>query len=73
MEHMLLSEIIWADLDLTLPRNSDLQTCSNDSQALSDQTLNFIRGHPLMDHAVPAFGGAPILTQASFKWVCLRL
>ena len=34
--------------------------CANDSHSLSDQTLSFIKSHPLMDRAVPAFGGQPI-------------
>lgn len=34
--------------------------CSNDSQSLPDPVLNFIRGHPLMDSAVPQDHGKPV-------------
>lgn len=35
-------------------------SCSNDSQSLGDPVLNFIRGHPLMDSAVPQDNGKPV-------------
>lgn len=54
--------------DIETPTPHPARTCANDSSTLSDQTLNFIRGHPLMDQAVPAFGGSPIITQASFDY-----
>lgn len=41
--------------------------CFNDSQNLSELTGNFIKEHPLMDQAVPAFWGSPILVQTSFR------
>lgn len=34
--------------------------CVNDTQSLSDSVLNFIRGHPLMDSAVPQDNGKPV-------------
>jgi len=37
------------------------QVCANNSRQLSDQTLSYIKSHPLMDKAVPAFGGQPLL------------
>jgi len=45
----------------------DLQTCADDSKKLSDQMLNFVKSHPLMDRAVPAFGGQPVLVQTSLE------
>ena len=45
----------------------DLQACADDSSKLSDQTLNFVKSHPLMDRAVPAFGGQPVLVQTSLE------
>lgn len=41
--------------------------CSNESRKLPDTTLNFIRTHPLMDNAVPASGGQPLLLHTSFQ------
>lgn len=41
--------------------------CHNDSQSLPESTVNFIKEHPLMDQAVPAFLGAPLLLHTSFK------
>ena len=35
---------------------------------LGTDVLNFIKGHPLMDRAVPAYGGEPILIQTSFQF-----
>ncbi|PVD20103.1 hypothetical protein C0Q70_20597 [Pomacea canaliculata] len=43
------------------------QLCSNQSRSLPDATLNFIKTHPLMNNAVPASGGAPLLLHTSFK------
>lgn len=42
--------------------------CVNDSKSQSDQTLSFVRDHPLMDSAVPSFMGRPILIHSSFKF-----
>ncbi|XP_050414612.1 semaphorin-1A [Patella vulgata] len=42
------------------------QECSRHSKDLPDMTLDFIKTHPLMDKAVPARGGAPILVHTSF-------
>jgi len=41
--------------------------CANDSGALPDQTLNFIKSHPLMDRPVSAAGQQPIVVQAGFR------
>lgn len=38
------------------------EQCSNDTHQLGDKALNFIKSHTLMDKAVPAAGGAPIVT-----------
>lgn len=35
-------------------------TCVDDTQALSDHVVNFIRGHPLMDSAVANDNGRPV-------------
>ena len=43
--------------------------CTNSSRLLPDTTLNFIKTHPLMNNAVPATGGAPLLLHTSFKSV----
>ncbi|KAK7116207.1 semaphorin-1A-like isoform X2 [Littorina saxatilis] len=43
------------------------QECSNSSRKLPDNTLNFIKNHPLMNSAVPASGGAPLLVHTSFN------
>ncbi|KAF0305032.1 Semaphorin-1A [Amphibalanus amphitrite] len=42
--------------------------CSNSSKTLPDATLNFIKGHPLMDEAVAALFGGPILTRTSLSY-----
>ena len=40
--------------------------CSSDSTALPETTLSFVKGHSIMDEAVPAFfGGKPLFTRAS--------
>ncbi|KAK7492513.1 hypothetical protein BaRGS_00016179, partial [Batillaria attramentaria] len=41
--------------------------CTNRSRELPDTTLNFIKKHPLMNNAVPASGGAPLLLHTSFQ------
>jgi len=41
--------------------------CANDSRSLPDQTLNFIKSHPLMDNPVSAAGKQPIIVQAGFR------
>jgi len=46
------------------------KACSNDSLQLQDQTLNFIKTHPLMDQSVPAVGGQPVLVHTGFQYVC---
>jgi len=43
------------------------ENCVNDSSKLSGNTLNFIKSHPLMDEAVKAAGGAPVLIKLSLK------
>ncbi|CAG2165265.1 unnamed protein product [Oppiella nova] len=42
--------------------------CVNDSRQLPDMTLNFHKEHTLMDMSVPAFWGAPVVVQTSFKY-----
>ncbi|XP_077556481.1 semaphorin-1A-like isoform X4 [Haemaphysalis longicornis] len=42
--------------------------CVNDSRTLPDVTLNFITEHPLMDQAVPAHFGRPILVHTGFQY-----
>ncbi|KAK7083551.1 Sema domain, partial [Halocaridina rubra] len=42
--------------------------CVKDSSTLPDVTLNFIKSHSLMDEAVPAFFGRPILISTSFHY-----
>ncbi|XP_052793468.1 semaphorin-1A-like isoform X4 [Mya arenaria] len=39
------------------------KACVNDSQSLPDETLTFIRDHPLMDRDINPAGGAPVLIQ----------
>ena len=38
-------------------------SCHNDTGALPEATLTFIKTHSLMDENVPAFFGLPILTR----------
>ena len=54
-------------LTLDNPRLTYSQMCANDSRSLPDQTLNFIKSHPLMDHPVSAAGQQPIIVQAGFR------
>ncbi|XP_042210654.1 semaphorin-1A-like isoform X2 [Homarus americanus] len=42
--------------------------CVKDSSTLPDVTLNFIKLHSLMDEAVPAFFGKPIIISTSFHY-----
>lgn len=42
--------------------------CVKDSSTLPDVTLNFIKTHSLMDEAVPAFFGQPIIISTSFHY-----
>ena len=44
--------------------------CVNDTRTLPEVTLNFIKSHNLMDEAVPAFYGQPLVTHTSFRY-CL--
>ena len=48
-----------------------LQSCQNDTSGLSDATLNFVKGNQLMDEAVPAYGGQPIVTDSCGPYVLL--
>ena len=41
--------------------------CVNDSRTLPEVTLNFIKSHSLMDEAVDALYGQPIVTHTSLK------
>ncbi|ESO12714.1 hypothetical protein HELRODRAFT_159301 [Helobdella robusta] len=41
--------------------------CPKEKNRENDQTLNFIKSHPLMDHAVPAYGGRPIFIHTGFE------
>lgn len=43
------------------------EKCSNNTHQLGDKTLNFIKSHTLMDQAVPAAGGSPIVTMHGIK------
>ncbi|XP_064106645.1 semaphorin-1A-like isoform X3 [Macrobrachium nipponense] len=43
-------------------------SCVEDSQTLPEFNINFANTHPLMDEAVPAFFGRPLLVKASFKY-----
>ncbi|ESO85242.1 hypothetical protein LOTGIDRAFT_93097, partial [Lottia gigantea] len=42
------------------------ERCTNDSKKIPDMTLDFVKTHPLMDTAIPARGGAPVLVHTSF-------
>lgn len=55
-------------LDKT-PQPHPANTCISDSKSLSDDTLRFILEHPLMDSAIGARGGAPVLMQTMAKYV----
>lgn len=43
-------------------------SCVEDSQTLPEENVNFAKTHPLMDEAVPAFFGRPLLMKASFEY-----
>ncbi|XP_052121013.1 semaphorin-1A [Frankliniella occidentalis] len=43
-------------------------TCVNDSRTLPDVAVNFVKSHTLMDQAVPAFFGKPILIRVSLQY-----
>ncbi|KAL4228059.1 Sema domain [Mactra antiquata] len=53
-------------LDQT-PSPHPAQHCVNDSKTLPDDTLKFIREHPLMDTAIAPSGGTPILIQTGMQ------
>ncbi|RZB39945.1 semaphorin-1a [Asbolus verrucosus] len=42
--------------------------CVRDSRILPDKNVNFIKTHSLMEEAVPAFFGKPILVRVSFQY-----
>ncbi|XP_066248639.1 semaphorin-1A-like [Euwallacea similis] len=42
--------------------------CVRDSRILPDANVNFIKTHPLMENAVPAFHGRPILIRVSLTY-----
>ncbi|OQR74574.1 semaphorin-1A-like, partial [Tropilaelaps mercedesae] len=42
--------------------------CVNNSKSLPDVTLNFITNHPLMDQAVPAYLGRPVVVHTGFTY-----
>jgi semaphorin 6 len=41
--------------------------CPNNSSALKESDLNFIKHHPLVDWAVPTSENGPIFVQTSFE------
>lgn len=43
-------------------------TCVNDSRTLPDVAVNFVKSHTLMDQAVPAFFGKPLLIRISLQY-----
>lgn len=51
-----------------VPKPHPAKMCADDSEKLSDQTLNFVKSHPLMDTAVTAYGGQPVLVQTSLEY-----
>ncbi|CAL4112675.1 unnamed protein product [Meganyctiphanes norvegica] len=42
--------------------------CVNNSQSLPDANVDFIKKHPLMDEAVPALFGQPLILKATFDY-----
>jgi semaphorin 6 len=54
--------------DIDTPNPHPAKHCSNGSMPVIDQTLNFIKEHPLMDRAVPAYGGQPIFIKTNFEF-----
>ncbi|XP_071446047.1 semaphorin-1A-like isoform X4 [Hetaerina americana] len=42
--------------------------CVNDSRTLPDVTVNFVKSHGLMDEAVPAFFGLPVVIRISMQY-----
>lgn len=60
---------VWLPLSKDkMPEPHPAQSCANASQQLNDYTLNVIKSHPIMDKAVPAFGGRPILIDIQFTY-----
>ncbi|CAL4240749.1 unnamed protein product, partial [Meganyctiphanes norvegica] len=47
--------------------------CVNDSRTLPEANVNFVKTHSLMDEAVGAFFGRPVITKASFKYRFTKL
>ncbi|CAL4068346.1 unnamed protein product [Meganyctiphanes norvegica] len=47
--------------------------CVNDSRTLQEANVNFVKTHPLMDEAVGAFFGRPVITKASLKYRFTKL
>ncbi|XP_004930153.1 semaphorin-1A [Bombyx mori] len=43
-------------------------SCVEDSRTLSDEVVNFVKAHPLMDKAVPSFLARPILIRVSLQY-----
>ncbi|KAK7073998.1 receptor activity protein [Halocaridina rubra] len=43
-------------------------SCVDDSQTLPEGNINFAKTHPLVDEAVPAFFGRPLIMKASFQY-----
>ena len=42
--------------------------CVRDSRILPDKNVNFIKTHSLMEEAVPAFFGKPVLVRVSLQY-----
>ncbi|XP_034246839.1 semaphorin-1A-like [Thrips palmi] len=42
--------------------------CVNDSRTMPDVAINFVKSHTLMDQAVPAFFGKPLLIRISLQY-----
>lgn len=56
------SRLLFLSTQIPEPRPG---SCHNDSRALPEATLNFIKTHSLMDENVPPYFGLPILTRVS--------
>ncbi|CAL4176126.1 unnamed protein product [Meganyctiphanes norvegica] len=47
--------------------------CANNSKNIPDNTVNFVKIHPLMDEAVPTFFGRPLIMKATFDYRFTKL
>ncbi|XP_029633107.1 semaphorin-1A isoform X3 [Octopus sinensis] len=63
----------WLPVSKDETPNPHPEACQQNSKRIDDETLNFIKSHPLMNDAVPSLGDQPILVYTGFNYRFTRV